>query len=108
MEARRELRTEGPESLKGRLYTVARVVGQGLVIALVLLLLLSLTSRDDVELAERVDRNAEISRSGVAAIVCILQIDPLERTDSTVNECLHVSGFVGVVPELGFPKPNGR
>jgi hypothetical protein len=49
------------------------------------------------DLAERVDRNAEVSVSGVAAIVCILNIEPEVRTDENINQCLEVNGFVDVV-----------
>lgn len=51
------------------------------------------------DLANRVDRNAAITSSGVAAIVCILNFDgdPADRTDAFINACLDANGFHDVV-----------
>jgi hypothetical protein len=55
---------------------------------------LSGTQRD---LIERVDLNADISRDGVAAIVCILAIEPEQRSTDRIDACLKANGFVDVV-----------
>lgn len=49
------------------------------------------------DLASRVDTNADISRAGVAAIVCILAIEPKDRTDERIDDCLQLNGFDDVV-----------
>lgn len=48
------------------------------------------------DLSERVDNNAEVTKSGVAAITCILEIEPEDRSERFINECLEANGYVDV------------
>jgi len=45
------------------------------------------------ELAERVDRNAEVTRSGVDTVMCVLLTDPGFRDSGTIQRCAAEHGY---------------
>lgn len=61
--------------------------------ALVTLALATLLSGASSELADRVDRNASVTRAATETVVCILLIDPAERTDAKVRACADANGY---------------
>lgn len=87
----------------GRARRFLNVVLAACVTAIVTLLmaygLSSISHQSD--LASRVDRNAAIARSnvviaraGVDSIVCILAIQPEDRTNARIQDCMRTHGYL--------------
>lgn len=63
-----------------------------------------ITSGPSQALANRVDSNAAITRSGVDSIVCILAIPPEQRTDENITSCMATHGYL---PYFTAPQTSG-
>jgi hypothetical protein len=54
-------------------------------------------NRQANELAQRVDRNVQVTRQANDAIICILGLGtgpgPLDRTDRAINRCIERHGY---------------
>lgn len=91
------------DTTRNHLVTTLKVIGHAMLVAAMVLVLVNLTSGSQRSLAERVDRNAGVTVSGVAAVVCILNIEPEDRSDNRIDACLDANGFVGVVNSVEVP-----
>lgn len=78
-----------------RLWSAVRILAAAALTAVVTLALAQLfypPSRSD-----RIDENAQTIRNGTASIVCILRVNPYDRTDATIRACLAENGYTDTV-----------
>lgn len=80
---------------------LATAVGTSLVTVFFVFGFAGLTSGAQRDLADRVDKNAQlaaqnvvIARAGVDSIVCILAINPEKRDDRNIRACMDKHGYL--------------